>query len=58
MTSYHIPEIWENKGRMSGLNADTAGSRFEEILPKGRSLTNSTPLEHQMALKLLLCLKS
>ncbi|KKC18229.1 glutathione S-transferase [Streptococcus dysgalactiae subsp. equisimilis] len=36
MTSYHIPEIWENKGRMSGLNADTAGSRFEEILPKGK----------------------
>ncbi|SQB56550.1 glutathione S-transferase [Streptococcus dysgalactiae] len=45
MTSYHIPEIWENKGRMSGLNADTAGSRFEEILPKGKKPYNSTPLD-------------
>lgn len=58
MTSYHIPEIWENKGRMSGLNADTAGSRFEEILPKGKKPYQLYSLEHQMALKLLLCLKS
>ncbi|SUN50839.1 glutathione S-transferase [Streptococcus dysgalactiae subsp. dysgalactiae] len=36
MTSYYIPEIWENKGHISGLNADTAGSWFEEILPKGK----------------------
>lgn len=43
MTSYHIPEIWENKGRMSRLNADTAGSRFEEILPKGEALPTLLP---------------
>lgn len=39
MTSYTLPDIWENPSQMGGawggLNQPTAGSRFEQHLPKG-----------------------
>ncbi|EHI70674.1 glutathione S-transferase, C-terminal domain protein [Streptococcus ictaluri 707-05] len=35
MSTYHIPEIWENHRQMPGLNSDQAGSRFEQVLPRG-----------------------
>lgn len=39
MSQYKVPEIWENPanlgGAWGGLNQPTAGSRFEQTLPKG-----------------------
>lgn len=39
MTDYEIPKVWENPqdlgGAWGGLNQPTAGSRFEQKLPKG-----------------------
>lgn len=39
MTNYELPRVWSaadsNQGKFSGINRPTAGSRFEQVLPKG-----------------------
>ncbi|MGV3010066.1 glutathione-dependent disulfide-bond oxidoreductase [Streptococcus thoraltensis] len=35
MTDYHLPEVWQEPKEYSGLNRPTAGSRFEQNLPRG-----------------------
>ena len=39
MTNYELPRVWSaadsNQGKFSGINRPTAGSRFEQELPKG-----------------------
>ena len=38
MTNYELPRVWSavdsNQGKFSGINRPTAGSRFEQVLPK------------------------
>ena len=39
MSNYELPQVWSaadsNQGKFSGINRPTAGSRFEQVLPKG-----------------------
>ena len=39
MTNYELPRVWSaadsNQGKFSGINRPTAGSRYEQVLPKG-----------------------
>lgn len=37
LTTYHIPDVWKKNTSPSSLNQDTAGSRFNQKLPKGQA---------------------
>ncbi|CAM4230827.1 glutathione-dependent disulfide-bond oxidoreductase [Streptococcus penaeicida] len=37
MTEYHLPEVWENTAKPEDGNQPTAGSRFQQELPKGQA---------------------
>ncbi|KHD43900.1 glutathione-dependent disulfide-bond oxidoreductase [Streptococcus hongkongensis] len=37
MTTYQLPKVWTNTYKIQGSNQETAGSRFEQVLPKGEN---------------------
>lgn len=62
MSDYQLPEVWENPAQMGGLGALSINQllvlALSSIYLRATNPSSSIPWEHQMASRLLSCLKN